>query len=167
MDTYDCIRTRRTTRSYLKKDIPDEVIKKILEAGRLAPSAMNLQPWDFVVVKNKETLKKLGSLCSSGRFIADASFAICVVTDPSNKWHEIDGARAVQNMALCAWNEGIGTCWVGNIEREKVKELLSIPKKFHVLTVLPFGYAVDTGGPRRKVKKRPEEIIHWERFGEK
>src|SRR5579885_2191867 len=93
MDTFECIRKRRDIRSYIKKDVPDDTIKKIIEAGRLAPSAMNSQPWHFIVIKNKGTLKELGQFCSSGRFIVDASFAVAVVTDPENKWHEIDGAR--------------------------------------------------------------------------
>lgn len=165
MDTFECIRKRRDIRSYLKKDVPDDVIRKIIEAGRLAPSAMNLQPWHFIVIKNKETLKELGKFCLSGRFIVDASFAIVVTTEPSNKWHEIDGARAVQNMSLAAWNEGVGTCWIGAIDRDKVKERLNIPKNLHVLTVLPFGYPEEFIVKRKKVRKSPNEVFHWEKFG--
>ncbi len=164
MDTFECIRKRRDIRSYLKKDVPDDVIRKIIEAGRLAPSAMNLQPWHFIVIKNKETLKQLDKFCISGRFIVDASFAIVVITEPSNKWHEIDGARAVQNMSLAAWNEGVGTCWIGAIDRDKVKEKLHIPKNLHVLTILPFGYPEEFTVKRKKVRKLPEEVFHWGKF---
>jgi nitroreductase len=167
MDTLECIRKRRDIRSYLKKDVPDDVIRKIIEAGRLAPSAMNLQPWHFIVIKNKETLKELGKFCSSGSFIVDASFAVGIITEPSNKWHEIDGARAVQNMSLAAWNEGVGTCWIGAIDREKVKERLNIPKNLHVLTILPFGYPEEFTVRRKKVRKSPGEVFHWEKFKEK
>ena len=167
MDTFECIRKRRDIRSYLKKDVPDDVIRKIIEAGRLAPSAMNLQPWHFIVIKNKDTLKELGKFCMSGRFIIDASFAVVVVTDPVNKWHEIDGARAVQNMALAAWNEGVGTCWIGAIEREKVKEVLNIPRNLHVLTILPFGYPEEFTVKRKKIRKSADEVFHWEKFGMK
>ncbi len=164
MDTFECIRKRRDIRSYLKKDVPDDVIRKIIEAGRLAPSAMNLQPWHFIVIKNKETLKELGKFCISGRFIVDASFAIVVITEPSNKWHEIDGARGVQNMSLAAWNEGVGTCWIGAIDRDKVKERLNIPKSLHVLTILPFGYPEEFTVKRKKVRKSPKEVFRWENF---
>ena len=167
MDTFECIRKRRDIRSYLKKEVPDEAIKKIIEAGRLAPSAMNLQPWHFVVIKNKETLKELGKFCTSGRFVVEASFAVVVVTDPVNKWHEIDGARAVQNMALAAWNEGVGCCWIGAIDREKVKETLTIPRNLHVLTILPFGYPEEFTVKRKKVRKSPDEVFYWEKFGER
>jgi nitroreductase len=167
MDTFECIRKRRDIRSYVKKEVPDEVIRKIIEAGRLAPSAMNLQPWHFVIIKDKATVKGLEKFCISGRFIADASFAVVVITDPVNKWHEIDGARAVQNMSLAAWNEGLGTCWIGAIDRDKVKEMLDIPKNFYVLTILPFGYPEEFTVKRKKVRKPAEEIFHWEKFGSK
>jgi len=167
MDTFECIRKRRDIRNFLQKDVPDDVIMKIIEAGRLAPSAMNLQPWNFIVIKNKETLKELGPLCLSGRFIVDAFFAVVVVTDHSNKWHEIDGTRAVQNMALAAWNEGIGCCWIGAINRDKVKEMLSIPENLYILTILPFGYPEEFTVKRKKNRKKPEEVVHWEKFGKK
>lgn len=165
MDTFECIGKRRDIRSYMKKNVPDNAIKKIIEAGRLAPSAMNSQPWHFIVIKNKLTLKELGAYCLSGRFIVDASFAVVVVTDPLNKWHEIDGARAVQNMALAGWNEGVGCCWIGAIDREKVKEKLNIPGNLHILTILPFGYPEEFTVKRKKMRKSPEEVFHWERFG--
>ena len=167
MDTFECIRKRRDIRSFLKKDVPEDVIKKIIEAGRLSPSAMNLQPWIFIVVRNKETLRELGELCLSGRFIVGASFVVVVVTEPANKWHEIDGARSVQNMALAGWNEGVGCCWVGAIERESVREKLDIPRNLHVLTILPFGYPDELTVKRKKVRKPLEEVLYWEKFGNK
>jgi nitroreductase len=165
MDTFEAIRRRRTTRTYLPTKVPDETIGKILEAGRLAPSARNLQPWHFVVIQDRSVLKQLGALCTTGRFIEHASCAVAVVTDPTNSWHEIDGARAVQSMELAGWNEGVGTCWIGSMERDRIKDLLAIPKDLHLLTILPFGYAVETDAPRRKTKKRPDEVCHWGRFG--
>ncbi len=167
MDTFQCIRTRRTTRTFLPTDVPEQTIGKILEAGRLTPSARNLQPWHFVVIQDKGVLKQLGTLCTSGRFIEQASCAVAVVTDPSNRWHETDGARAVQNMELAGWNEGVGTCWIGGMERERIKELLGIPNPLHLLTILPFGYPAEPEAPRRRTKKRPEEVWHWERFGQR
>lgn len=166
MDTFEAIRTRRTTRTFLPTKVPDETIGKILEAGRLAPSARNLQPWHFIVIQDSGVLKQLGALCTTGRFIERASCAVAVVTDPTNSWHEIDGARAVQSMELAGWNEGVGTCWIGSMERDRIKDLLAIPKGLHLLTILPFGYAVETNAPRRKTKKRPDEVCHWGRFGQ-
>jgi nitroreductase len=166
MDTYECIRTRRTTRTFLAKDVPVEIIQRIMEAGRLAPSARNQQPWHFVAIQEKEMLKQLAPLCTTGRFIEQAGCAIVMVTDPSNRWHEIDGARAVQNMELAGWNEGVGTCWIGSLERDKIKELLGIPQSLHLMTILPFGYPAEPHAPRRRTKKRPEDVCHWGRFGQ-
>jgi nitroreductase len=167
MDTFECIRKRRDIRSFIEKEVSDEVIMKIIEAGRLAPSAMNLQPWDFIVIKDNQTIKALGPLCTSGKFVVDASFAVVVVTDPSDKWHEIDGARAVQNMALAGWNEGVGCCWIGAINRERVKEMLNIPQNLYVLTILPFGYPEQFTVKRKKNRKSLDEIFHREKFGVK
>jgi nitroreductase len=166
MDTFEAIRTRRTTRAFMPTEVPEQTIHKIVEAGRLTPSARNLQPWHFIVIQDKGMLKQLGALCTTGRFIERASCAVAVVTDPTNTWHEIDGARAVQNMELAGWTEGVGTCWIGSMERDRIKDLLTIPKGLHLLTILPFGYPVESNAPRRKTKKRPEEVCHWERFGQ-
>src|SRR6266511_707829 len=100
MDTVESIRTRRTTRTFSPKSIPEGAIRKSVEAGRLAPSARNLQPGHFVVIQEKDRLKQLAPLCTTGRFLEHASCAVVVVTDPTNSWNEIDGARAVQNMEL-------------------------------------------------------------------
>ena len=166
MDTFQCIRTRRTTRAFLPTDVPQQTIRNILEAGRLTPSARNLQPWHFVAIQDRNMLKQLGALCTSGRFIEQASYAVAVVTDPANTWHEIDGARAVQSMELAGWNEGVGTCWIGNMNRDRIKELLGIPKSLHLLTLLPFGYPAQADAPRRRTKKRPAEVCHWGHFGQ-
>lgn len=167
MDTFECIRTRRTTRTFSPKDLPEETLHKILEAGRLAPSARNMQPWHLIAIRDKAMLKRLAPLCTSGRYIDQAGLAVAVVTDPANRWHEIDGARAVQNMELAGWNEGVGTCWIGGLERDTIKDLLGIPPQLHLLTILPFGYPTDPAAPRRRTKKRPEEVFHWERFGQR
>lgn len=166
MDTFQCIRTRRTTRAFLPTEVPQQTIRNIMEAGRLTPSARNLQPWHFVAIQDRSMLKQLGALCTSGRFIEQASCAVAVVTDPTNNWHEIDGARAVQSMELAGWNEGVGTCWIGSMNRDRIKELLGIPKSLHLLTILPFGYPAQADAPRRRTKKRPAEVWHWGRFGQ-
>lgn len=167
MDTFECIRKRRAIRNYMREDVPDEVINKIINAGRFAPSAMNSQPWHFIVIKNRDLLAEISQFCVSGRFIVDAAFAIVVITEPVHKWHEIDGARAVQNMALAAWNYGVGCCWVAEVDRNKIKEKLNIPGHLHILTILPFGYPFTFTVKGKKARKSPEEVVHWERFGEK
>ncbi len=167
MDTFECIRTRRTTRTFLPQEIPANTMHRILEAGRLTPSARNRQPWHLIAIRDQALLQRLAPLCTTGQFIEQARFAVAIVTDPTNRWHEIDGARAVQNMELAGWNDGVGTCWIGSLERDKIKELLDIPPQLHLLTILPFGYPTEPDAPRRRTKKRPEEVFHWERFGQR
>lgn len=167
MNVFECVRKCRTTRAYKAKEAPLGVIKRILEAGRLSPSARNQQPWHFIVIRKREVLEKIAALSLSGRHIAKASFAIAVITDPSNRWHEIDGARAVQNMTLVAWEEGLGNCWVGAIERDKVKDLLRVPKELNLLTVLPFGYPEEEKVRRKKNRRSFDEVAFLEEFGQK
>jgi nitroreductase len=150
MDVFDCIIGRRSIRSYLDTMVTDEAIQKILEAARWSPSAVNRQPWEFIVIKNRGLLERIAEKARYGSFIAEAPVAIAVVTNPSTKWHIIDGSTAVQNMALAAWEMGIGTCWIGSLERDEVKELLGIPDDMHLLTVLPFGYPAKIGKSTRK-----------------
>src|SRR5262245_26196318 len=109
MDTFECIRTRRTTRTFLAQELPEQTIHRILEAGRLAPSARNRQPWHLIAIRDQALLRRLAPLCSTGQCIAQARFAVDGVTVPANRWHEIDRAREVQNMQWPGRNDGEGT----------------------------------------------------------
>jgi nitroreductase len=102
METFTCIRTRREIRDFLDKPIPEESLLRILEAGRLAPSSKNSQPWHFVVIRDRETLAKISDLTPTGKHLAQAPLAIAVLMDGA-KMPEVDGARAIQNMVLAAW----------------------------------------------------------------
>jgi len=128
MDTFDCIRSRPAVRDFRPEPIPDAIIKKILEAGRQAHSQRNRQPWRFIVVQNRDTIKQLGALASSGPYIANAPLAIAVAIEGA-KNPFIDATRAVECLMLVAWAEGIGSCWVGGIDRPKVKESHAIPEE--------------------------------------
>jgi len=163
MDTLTCIRTRREIRDYLDKPIEEKHLQQILEAGRLAPSSKNSQPWHFVVIRNKDTLKKISDLTPTGQHIAQAPLAIAVLMDGA-KLPEIDGSRAMQNMVLAAWSLGIGSCWVTNFYEDGVKELLEAPQRMKLVTVMPFGYPIEPRTNRRKIRKPMDEILHYETF---
>jgi len=163
MDTFTCIRTRREVREYLNKSIPDESLQRILEAGRLAPSSKNSQPWHFIVIRNKDTLRKISELTPTGAHIAKAPLAIAILMD-SAKLPEIDGTRAIQNMVLAAWELGIGACWVTNFYEDGVKDLLSAPQRMKLVTVIPFGYPTEPKTNRKKNRKPLQEIVHYEKF---
>lgn len=162
MQVFDAIRTMLAVREYQDRPIPDEVIARILEAARLTGSARNRQQWDFVVVREAATLRRLGELCPTGPYIANAPLAIAVVVPETTG--SLDGARAVQDMMLAAWAEGVGSNWVTS--GDGVTDLLGVPTDRKVLTVIPFGYPADKVGAGRKNRKRLDEIAHAERFGQ-
>lgn len=168
METWTCIRTRRTVRDFRPEPVPEAAIRRILEAGRLAPSALNRQPWHFIVVRDRQRLAELADACQTGRFVAQAAFAVVVAVDPQNRFREIDGARAVQQMELAAWDQGVGMCWIAGFEGARVAQLVELPDQWQVLTVLASGYPADADRPRRKgVKKAFDEVVSWERFGQR
>jgi nitroreductase len=162
MDVFEAIRTLLAVREYESRPIPDEVVARILEAGRLAGSSGNKQPWQFVVVQDPETLRQLAAALSSGPYIAGAPLAIVVVVE---RKRIADGSRAIQNMLLTAWGEGVGGNWVGFGTMEEVKQLLGIPEELDVVAVVPFGYPAGHVGQGKKTRKPLAEIAHRERWG--
>jgi nitroreductase len=160
----ECVRARIETREFKPDRVPEAVLQKILEAGRWSPSQRNRQPWHFIVVQAPETLQQLGDMAPSGPYLAQAPLAIAVVTEGA-RLPLIDGTRAIANMQLVAWEEGVGSCWVGGLDRDGVKRLLAIPEACELITVLPFGYPTDAAKRLRKRRKAVEQIAHRERFG--
>jgi nitroreductase len=165
MDVFDGIRTLLAVRRYLDRPVPDAVIRKILEAGRLTGSAMNLQPWHFIVIQERETLRRLGGLARSGPYIADAPLAIVVAIEKTG-YAMSDASRAIHSMMLAAWSEGVGSNWVGFGGLEKVNTLLEIPAGLDALAILPFGYPADRIGRGKKNRKPLRAIAHRERYGQ-
>jgi len=138
----DFIKERRSIRAFQSKTIPENEIEMILEAGRWAPSASNRQPWQFLIIKSKEMLEKVARVARYGKFISEASFAVAIVGKPrtSHNWYVIDTSLVSMNMMLMAWSLGIGTCWIGSMNKEKAKQVLGLGVNDYLLTVLPFGY---------------------------
>lgn len=165
MDVFECVSTLSSIRSYIEKEVPDEIVMKVLEAGRLAPSAHNDQPWQFILIRDKNRIKELQKYCLSGGFVHQVGFAVVILTDSSSKWQEIDGTRAVQNMVLTAWSYKLGSCWIGRIDREGLKNFLDIPSKWNILTVLPFGYFNEKLIQTTKYRMSPKEVFHLDSFG--
>ena len=131
MDVYEAVRSRLTVREFKPDPVPDEVVQKMLRAVQWAPSSRNRQPWHLVVVRDRETLGKIGSIASSGRFVADAQVAIAVAMENADR-PDLDTGRAIQQMELVAWEEGLGTCFVGlrvAEQNRQIKELLGIPER--------------------------------------
>jgi len=164
MDVFEAVRTLLAVRSYQDKPLPDAVVRRIVEAGRLTGSAMNGQPWHFIVIRDGETLRRLGALASSGPYVAQAPLAIVVATEKT-RFAVSDASRAIQSMFLTAWADGVGSNWVGFGGLEKVKTVLDIPASLDVLAILPFGYPARAVGRGKKQRKPLREVAHLERYG--
>ncbi len=167
MDAIEAIMSRKVQRNFAPRAVEDDKLSKIVEAGRHAMSARNLQPWQFIVVRERERLKAMGAVCTTGRFVADAPSAIVILKDVGNtRWADVDCAQAVQNMATAGWALGLGTCWVGNFDAAALKEMLAIPDGWAVFTILPFGYADEKNPPQARPLKKRSEMVHQEKFGQ-
>ncbi|VVB84991.1 Coenzyme F420:L-glutamate ligase [uncultured archaeon] len=174
MDVLEAVRNRCAVRQFKPEIITEDIIRKILEAGRWAPSPFNTQPWDFIIIKNKETLKAIARFARYSGYLEDAPMAIAVVVPPVSgkfSWVESIGetrfaaAMAVQNMMLEAWELGIGSCWV-SIERDKVAEILKVPDNCFVLTVIPLGYPeIAPQKHNENSRKKLEQMISYENYG--
>ena len=165
MDVFEAVRTLLAVRGYQDKPVPDAVVRRIVEAGRLTGSGMNRQPWHFIVVRDREALRRLGALASSGPYVAQAPLAIVVATDKS-RFAVSDASRAIQSMLLTAWADGVASNWVGFGGLEEVKPLLNIPAELDVLAILPFGYPVGVVGRGKKQRKPLRAVAHRERYGQ-
>ena len=165
METFEAIRTVLAVRKFRDMPIPDDVVREIVEAARLTASSANGQPWHFIVVRDKDTLRELGSLAPSGRYIAQAPLAVVVCIVSASPYGVSDGSRAVQDMILAAWSRGVGSNWVGFHNFPAVKAPLGIPDGVDVLTIVPFGYPVETLGAGKKNRKPLGEVVSSERYG--
>lgn len=164
MDVFEAIRTRRSIRKFRPKPIPDDRLEMILEAGRLAPSADNRQPWRFVVVKDPERKGVLAKAADNQMFIADAGVIIAALGDPeaSPRWFRQDPMIAVEHMVLAATALGYGTCWIGAFDEEEVKRILEIPDELKVIVLLPIGFPDEAPAPR--ARKSLKEIVFLEKY---
>jgi nitroreductase len=164
MSPVDVVLSRRSIRRYEQKEIPKDVLDSILEAGRQAPSAMNRQPWHFIVLTEYEIKKEL-SKGFFNRHIKDSAITIvgCANTGfLDGRWSTISTSIALQNMVIAAWAMGVGSCWIGDFKEDKVKQLLNIPGKWKVIALVSFGYPAEKPKPKRK--KPLDEIVSFNKF---
>ncbi len=161
MDALEAIRRRRSVREYTGESIPREDLEKIIDAGRLAATGNNRQPWDFIVVTDREMIEQLKV---AAQWMEKAGTIIAVVMDPASRWWVEDGSAAVENMLIASTALGYGSCWLEGYtlpREEEFKELLGVPKGKRLLTLVPIGVPVEW--PTRE-KKSLEEVLHWERY---
>lgn len=164
MDALEALKTRRSIRAFRKTPVDPKLIEDIVDCARLAPTARNVQPWEFVVVRDPAKLRELAELADYGRFIAEAPACIAVLCKDT-KYYLEDGSAATQNLLLAAHAHGLGACWVAGDKKpyaSRVLEVLGAPRDYKLVSLVPLGYSADES-PRRD--KRPlKEVLHWERF---
>jgi nitroreductase len=163
VEVFDAVRTVLAVRAYQDRPVPPDVVRRIVEAGRLTASAKNGQPWHFIVVENRDTIRELGRLAQTGPYAGQAPLAIVVAIEET-RFAVSDASRAIQSMILTAWSEGVGSNWVGFLNLTEVKSLLGIPDELDVLAVVPFGYPAQAHGRGKKQRKALSEVAHRERF---
>jgi len=169
MDVLTAIHGRRSIRQYSSKPVEDEKLNKVLEAARLAPSANNCQLWKFVVVKDDEIRAKLAEAAGRQMFIKQAPVAIVACgLNPDRLMfcgqprYTVDLSIAVSFMILEAYEQGLGTCWIGHFDERKVKEVLGIPDNVRVVAITPLGYPAES--PAQRPRKKLDEIVCYERY---
>ena len=164
MDALEAIKTRRSVRKYKPDPVSKEVLKTLVDAGRLAPTARNEQPWEFVVVTDAAKRQRLVDLATHGKFIAEAPACIVVLCKPSDYYLE-DGSAATTQIMLAATALGLGTCWVAGDKKDYAPAILKAigaPAKHKLVSLIAVGYAAETPAPG---KRRVEQVLHWEAFG--
>jgi len=175
MDFYEVIKTRRSVRKFKSTTVPDVVLKRVLEAARIAPSGSNRQPWRFIVIKDAERKRKIARLCHHQSFIAQAPIVIagCGKNIHYNRgeWMGdcsmiVDVAIALDHLTLAARAEGLGTCWIGSFENAEIKKYLGIPEDVNVVALTPLGYPQDETSFCETEDRLPlEEIVYQEVWG--
>jgi nitroreductase len=174
VDLFKTIITQRAVRHFLDRPLPDDALERILQAGRWAGSAKNTQPWQFIVVRTRETLNQLATCGQYASHLRGAAVAIVLVIQPGRR-AGFDAGRAAQNMMLAAWAEGVGSCLASLHDEDCARAVLGVPQNWTIETAISFGYpdpaAAPTieGRPREKILaglgRRPlSEIVHWEKW---
>ncbi|OGW75649.1 MAG: nitroreductase [Omnitrophica bacterium RBG_13_46_9] len=164
MDTFECISKRSSVRAYQAKPIARSILEKLVDAGRRAPTARALEPWEFVVVTNREILKKLGETANSGDFIKDSSSCIAVFCKDT-KYYLEDGSAATENILLAAADIGLGACWVAGDKKPYVGEvsgILGAPSDLKLVSLISLGWP--RGETRQAKSRKLKDVIHWEGF---
>ena len=170
MEVNEAIRTKRAIRAFTDQRLPHDVIERVLNAGRRAQSSKNTQPWAFVVVEDRETLKKLSTCGQYAGHLAGAAFGVALVSAEAG--NDFDLGQAAAYMQLAAWELGLGSCIASMWEPEKAKAILGVPPEMSFEIAISFGYPAAEGDrPLKKVassglrSRRPlAEIVHWEKW---
>jgi nitroreductase len=170
MNVFEAIQHKRAVRSFREDPLPDEVIRNILNAGRRAQSAKNMQAWHFIAIQERATLKALSGMGNFASHLANAVFGVAIITPPPETRFSImfDAGQAAAYMQLAAWEMGVGSCLATIYEPEKARQLLGFPQELEIHIAISFGYPEDTSAFSRSPQKggrRPfSDSVHWEKW---
>ena len=166
------VEARKSMRKYRPDGIPQEVLDRMLNAVELAPSAKNLQPYNIILVKDRERIKQLAATTRNMTFIEEAPLIAVIVADPSRAYAHlggnessfwIDAAIAMEHLVLAAAAEGLGTCWIGAFREEEAREVLKVPQGLRIIGMTPIGFPAEV--PQRKSRKNFKELLFFEEWG--
>ena len=175
MDVFEAFRKRKSSRSYADTPVTDEVLVNIMEAARLAPSAGNVQPWHFIIVREEEKRRGIAKGCRYGKFLSESPVVIIACGDKkaSPRWYAVDTAIALEHIVLAATALGLGACWIGMFNEEEIREMVNLPVQFEIVALLALGY----GRKKRDLwarilhavrpRKKLAEILSEETYGSK
>ncbi len=170
MNVHDAIRTKRAVRQFTDQPVPDEAVRQIVNAGRRAQSAKNMQPWHFIAIRDRESLKTMSTLGVNAGHMAGATLGIAILTiDPAQRWSIMfDAGQSAAYMQLEAWELGIGSCMATIYEPEKCREFLGFPEDWHIRAAISFGYPAETeklsAPPKKGGRTSLDELLHWEKW---
>ena len=173
MELQEAIKGRRSIRNFKKQNVPEETIAQLIEAASYAPSAGNIQPWQFIIVKNPTVKKKLAESALNQNHVNDAPVVIVVCADEKRSsmgygtrgrtlYCIQDTAAATQNILLTAYSLGLGTCWIGSFNEDEAKEALNAPESIRPVAMIPVGYPDEN--PRQRGRKLLSQITHYDSF---
>lgn len=165
LDTFDSIATKVEVRQFAKKPVSSDEKSKILEAARLTGSSMNTQHWRFIVIQDRNNVKRLAEDSTTGGWAASSDFAVIILTNPKVPGYMIDGGRVLQDMQLAAWNMGIGSGIFTGVSEEKLRKDFAIPPNLKITAIACFGYPSKKVSGKKKNRKPLNEIAFSEKFG--
>ena len=164
MDFFDVIKNRKSVREYSAKEVKKELIEKIVDAGRLAATARNEQPWDFIATLDKDVLEKICGICPNGPFIKDASYLIAVFSKDT-KYYIEDCSAATENMLLAIEALGLGGCWIAGDKKdyaEDIRKIFNLPVGYKLVSMITVGFPKKSEKPHPK--KNLKDVLRWEKY---
>jgi nitroreductase len=164
MNVQDAIRSKRAVRQFRDQPVPDEVIRRILDAGRRSQSSKNTQPWSFIVVRDRQMLEALSKTGTYAGHLAGAAFAVVLVGDARGEWKSFDLGQAAAYLQLAAWELGVGSCIAALHQENDARALLGIPPEASAYAALSFGYPAEDWKPNKGGRKSLDEIVRWEKW---